>query len=66
MDIITPADNEVEVECPELISSPKADYQHFVEPKERSDKRSFQLRGGNLEIQRGSLVMIVGKVGSEK
>ncbi|OWZ04894.1 Multidrug resistance protein ABC transporter, partial [Phytophthora megakarya] len=54
--VVTPADEEIADE-------------KFVKRESRvsnTDNQHFQLYGVNLEIERGSLVMIVGKVGSGK
>ncbi|EGZ21558.1 multidrug resistance protein ABC superfamily [Phytophthora sojae] len=66
--VVTPAEEEdtrresLEKPANSLRTSGHADQQSPLS----SSKQGFQLQGVNIEIERGSLVMIVGKVGSGK
>ncbi|GMF31132.1 unnamed protein product [Phytophthora lilii] len=70
--VVTPAEKEtkddyLEKAASTSIDSPKANsLNQAASLSNTSDKQGFQLQGINLAIERGSLVMIVGKVGSGK
>ncbi|KAG2509612.1 hypothetical protein JM18_009069 [Phytophthora kernoviae] len=67
--VVTPATGvdqgeDSDNQSPQAMSTAKVDSQSMNEAS--LDSHGFQLDGVNLEVERGSLVMIVGKVGSGK
>ncbi|KAL3662998.1 hypothetical protein V7S43_011941 [Phytophthora oleae] len=68
--VVTPAENKFQEENLEkqVLTTSDSPHARFkaLSPSPGSIKSGFQLEGINLEIERGSLVMVVGRVGAGK